>query len=229
MKKKLYKSWMFIPITGIALFIVFFVVAANFYPGGSTISRTKEGFDWINNYWCDLFSKTAKNGESNPGRIYGLTGIILLFSSLIVFWYYLPQFFHERKRNTFIIRYTGSISMFILIFVFTRFHDSVIGIGSTISAIPMIATLNELKKNHLKILYFYGWLCVFLLLLNFFIYITNWSVAILPLLQKITLLLFLIWKSIIALKCFAISRDRYRMEHSEKHSKLKRGLSPPLP
>lgn len=211
--KEILQSWMFIPIIGIILFIILFVIAANFYPGGSNVNRTKEGFDWINNYWCDLFSKTAKNGESNPGRIYGLTGIILLFSSLAVFWYYLPQFFHERKLNTYIIRYTGSISMFILIFVFTRFHDSVIGIGSTISAIPMAATLNELKKNRLKTLYFSGWLCIFLLLLNFFIYITNWSVAILPFLQKITLLLFLIWISLIALKCFEISRIRYRKRY----------------
>ena len=211
--KEILQSWMFIPIIGIILFIILFVIAANFYPGGSNVNRTKEGFDWINNYWCDLFSKTAKNGESNPGRIYGLTGIILLFSSLAVFWYYLPQFFHERKLNTYIIRYTGSISMFILIFVFTRFHDSVIGIGSTISAIPMAATLNELKKNRLKTLYFSGWLCILLLLLNFFIYITNWSVAILPFLQKITLLLFLIWISLIALKCFEISRIRYRKRY----------------
>lgn len=213
-KIPLYQVWMFIPIIGIILFIIFFVIAANYYPGGSNISKTHAGFDWINNYWCDLLSKTAKNGEQNTGRIFGLTGIILLFSSLAVFWYYLPHFFHERKLNTYIIRYTGSLSMLILIFVFTRFHDTVIGIGSTICAIPMAATLNELKKNKLNALFFFGWFCIFLILLNLFMYVTGWSVSFLPLLQKITLLLFLVWISLIVLKCFEINRTRFQNNYT---------------
>jgi hypothetical protein len=199
-----HKKWIFIPLIGIGLFLVLFVIAANYYPGGSNVNRTKEGFDWINNYWCDLLSQTAKNDQPNRGRIFGLTGMIILFSSLAFFWYYLPRFFHERRLNTIIIRYTGFTAMFILIFVFTRYHDSVIGIGSTICAIPMVATLSELRKNNLKALYFLGLFCIFLILLNFFIYVTNWWIVILPLLQKIALLVFLIWIVLIDLKCLVI-------------------------
>nr|WP_294860631.1 hypothetical protein [uncultured Fluviicola sp.] len=203
--KGTHKKWIVIPIIGIGLFLVLFVTAAYYYPGGSNVNRTKEGFDWINNYWCDLFSQTAKNGDLNKGRIFGLTGIIILFSSLAFFWYYLPQFFHERRLNTIIIRYTGLTAMFILIFVFTRFHDSIIGIGSTICAIPMAATLSELRKNNLRALHFLGLFCIFLILLNFFIYVTNWWIVILPLLQKIALIAFLIWIVLIDLKCLVIN------------------------
>jgi hypothetical protein len=209
MKKRwLTEKWTVIPIIGITLFVILYIVAAIYYPGGSTMTRTAEGFDWINNYWCDLLAEPAKNGAHNPGRIFALTGMIILFSSIAVFWYYSPPFLHERKRNIFLIRYSGSLSMFILIFIFTRFHDSVIGIGSTISAIPMAATLNELRKNHLKTLYFLGWFCILLISLNFFIYLSNRFIVFLPMLQKITLLSFLLWILIIDLKCLMISRNK---------------------
>lgn len=200
-----HEKWIVIPIVGIGLFLVLFVIAANYYPGGSNVSKTQEGFDWINNYWCDLLSETAKDGRPNRGRIFGLAGMIILFSSLAFFWYNLPRFFHERRLNTIIIRYTGITAMFILIFVFTRFHDSIIGIGSTICAIPMAATLSELRKNKLRMLHLLGLFCIFLILLNFFIYITNWWIAILPLLQKIALLAFLVWIVLIDLKCLVIN------------------------
>lgn len=208
--KKLFRpeNWLFIPMIGIGLFLASYFLAAYNYPGGSNANRLGMGFDWINNYWCDLLAKTAKNGSRNTGRVFSLTGTIILFTSLAIFWYHLPAFFHERKRNILLIRYTGSLSMFILIFIFTQFHDSVIGIGSTISAVPMAATLSELKKNRLKILYVFGWICILLILLNFIIYMTNWLISWLPLIQKITLVLFLLWIFLIALKCLAISRRK---------------------
>lgn len=218
------EKWVFIPIAGIILFLALYIIAANYYPGGFNENRTKEGFDWIHNYWCDLLAKNAKNGMHNSGRGFALTGMIMLFSSIAVFWYYLPQFFHERKLNTFIIRYTGSLSMFILIFIFTQFHDSVIGIGSTISAIPMAATLSELKKHRLKVLYYLGWCCVFLILLNFVIYSTNWRIVYLPVLQKITLLLFLVWILLIAIKCLVISRKQVFLKNSLKPNFTESGI-----
>lgn len=210
MKKHLpAEKWPFIPIIGITVFVVLYIVAAMYYPGGSNANREMKGFDWVNNYWCDLLAETAKNGLHNSGRIFALTGMIILFLSIAVFWYYLPPFFHERKRNTLMIRYAGSLSMFILIFIFTRFHDSAIGIGSTISIIPMTATLSELKKHRLKMLYYLGWLCIFLILLNFVIYITNWSITFLPVIQKITLLLFLIWITLIDITCLLINQKKH--------------------
>jgi len=197
---------MWIPVIGITLFVISYFIAANYYPGGSNADPTKTGFDWLNNYWCDLLAKNAINGLRNGGRVFSLSGMIILFSSLAVFWYYLPLFFHERKQTVFIVRYASSLAMVILVFMFTRFHDSVIGIGSLISTVPMAATLNELKKHHLKALYFSGMACIFLILLNFLIYFTNWAISFLPVLQKITLILFLSWIVLIDLKCLVTSR-----------------------
>lgn len=204
------ERWLLIPVLGILLFIVLYFVATLYYPGGSTASPTHEGFDWINNYWCDLIARHAKNGEPNTARTIALIAMIILFSSLAVFWFYLPRLFHERKFMTLLIRYTGSISMFILIFVFTRFHDSVIGIGSTISAIPMAATLTELYRHKFTRLYYLGWGCILLILLNFAIYITEWWIIALPFIQKITLVLFLSWIFLTDLSCLRMIRSKKR-------------------
>ena len=211
MKKRVGEEWLlFIPIFGILLFSCLYIVASHYYPGGSTAHRAHEGFDWINNYWCDLIARSAKNGEPNTARNIALTAMIILFSSLALFWFYLPQFFHERRSITLLIRYSGSISMFILIFVFTGFHDSVIGVGTAISAIPMAGTLSELYKNKFTKLYLLGWSCIGLILLNFVIYISEWWIIALPFIQKITLLLFLIWILLTALSCLKMIRGRKR-------------------
>lgn len=200
------QEWTFLPITGILLSVVLYVIAAQYYPGGSNVDQAYEGFDWINNYWCDLIATRAKNGEFNMARMIALLAMIFLFVSLAVFWFFLPRFFHEGKLNTLIISYTGSISMLVLMFISTRFHDSIIGIGISLLAIPIAATLKELYWNKLTGLYVLGLACVMLILLNIFIYWTNWWIIALPLIQKITLLLFLIWIVLIGIVCWRIHK-----------------------
>lgn len=203
---KIRKRWIFIPIAGILLFVMLYFIAAQYYPGGSNINRTYEGFDWINNYWCDLIARKAKNDTVNGARIIALPAMVLLFSSLAVFWFFLPVFFHERRSNTLIIRYTGSISMFVLMFISTRFHDSIISIGISLLAIPIIATIKELHRNKLSVLYLLGYGCSLLILLNISMYYTNWWIKALPLIQKITLLLFLLWVILIGMSCWRIRK-----------------------
>ena len=203
---KIREKWVFIPITGIVLFVMLYLVAALYYPGGSNVNQTYEGFDWINNYWCDLIATRAKNGEFNMARMIALLAMAFLFASLAIFWYFLPRFFHEGRSNTLVIRYTGTISMLILMFMSSRFHDSIIGIGVSLLSIPIVATLKELHWNHLTGLYLLGLACVILILLNIFIYWTTWWIVVLPLIQKVTLLLFLIWIILIGIRCRRIYR-----------------------
>lgn len=35
-------------------FLLFYVVATFFYPGGSQLDKTASGFSWTQNYWCNL-------------------------------------------------------------------------------------------------------------------------------------------------------------------------------
>lgn len=203
-----------IPLIGILVFICLYIVAAEFYPGGSNAEKAHIGFDWVNNYWCDLIARYAKNGMPNPGRNIALTAMIILFSSLALFWFSLPAFLREARSIRIFVGYAGVVSMSILIFIFTPFHDILIFIGGALSGIPIIATIWGLYTHDWKKLFVLGLICLILILLNFFIYLTGWSIRFLPLIQKITLVFFLIWIFLICCNCILIRRSRKRsLEH----------------
>ena len=204
-KKKIIKvqnNWMLIPLFGIIIFIFFYFLATLYYPGGSNFDGKSIGFDWINNYWCDLTGKYAKNGKTNEARNIALTGMLILCFTLSLFWYYLPKFFHESKFNQIMIKYSGICAMFVLFFLFTTFHDSVIALGGILSIIPLIGTFRELYKNKLTKLFFLGLLSLLLILLNYLIYMSNYFIFFRPVIQKITFIVFLMWIFAINLHCF---------------------------
>ncbi len=197
-----------IPFAGIPVFIVLYFVAAYFYPGGSDADSGYEGFDWMNNYWCDLIASHGKNGEPNAGRPIALTAMITLFGSLLFFWFRLPDFFHETKFSRILISYTGMVSMIILVFIFTEYHDEVIFVGGALSSIPFAGTLRELYRHNWRFLFVLGSLCAVGILFNFYIYLSGWLVFLLPLIQKITLVFFLVWIFLINLKCILLVKKQ---------------------
>ncbi|MES2555756.1 MAG: hypothetical protein V4604_06385 [Bacteroidota bacterium] len=197
-----------IPLAGILLFVAMYIVAAEYYPGGSDVAKYHSGFDWYNNYWCDLIARYAKNGEQNPGSTLSRAAMVILFSSLSVFWFSLPGFFREAKYIRIVVGYTGMVAMSVLVFVFTGYHDLIIFVGGALSSIPFLATLRELYIHRWRKLYVFGLICLVLILLNFAIYISGWSISLLPFIQKITLVSFLLWIFLIDFRCILIRRHK---------------------
>lgn len=200
--------WWIIPLVGIAVYVLLYVAATYFYPGGSNANRASVGFDWVNNYWCDLIARTAKNGEPNGARKMALTGMVILVSSLSVFWYQLPSFFRERKTTRILIRVFGITAMIVLLFVTSTMHDVVISIGGLLSAVPVFGLLKELYANGWSRLFFWGTLCVALIVANFFIYLTGLGIVWLPLIQKITFVCFLSWIWFIVVECRSVQSKK---------------------
>lgn len=190
-----------IPMSGIIAYVILYLIATFYYPGGSSFDRAHEGFDWVNNYWCDLVSRRAKNGMPNPARNIAMTGMVLLFASLGVFWYYLPVFFREKRMNRILIRTIGIVAMAILLFITTPFHDLMIAIGGGLSAIPVSGVMRELYANRWYKLFVLGTVCMVLIGLNFLIYLSNWGIEWLPLIQKITFAAMLAWMYLIIIEC----------------------------
>jgi hypothetical protein len=210
-KKQITKSqnnWLIVPLLGVIGFAFFYYLATLYYPGGSNFDRKSIGFDWMNNYWCDLTGKFAKNGKKNEARTFALTGMFILCFTLSFLWYYLPQFFHENKFNQIIIKSSGICSMFILFFLFTPYHDIVIALGGLLSIIPLIGTYRELYKNKLTKLFFLGLFSFLLILFNYLIYISNFFILFLPIIQKITFIVFLIWIFAINLHCYLEEQNK---------------------
>lgn len=197
-------------MAGVAVFTVLYFTAAHLYPGGSDADVTHSGFDWMNNYWCDLIAPNGKNGLPNAGRPVALTAMVVLFVSLAVFWFRLPGFFHEKKRSRLLTGYSGIVSMLVLIFVFTQYHDAVIFAGGSLSSIPFIASLRELYRYRRRGLFLLGCFCLVLIALNFFIYLSGWLLVLLPLLQKIALAFFLVWVLLVDLDCLFTRRRKKR-------------------
>ncbi len=62
------KILVLLPLYGIFLFFLLYVVAASLYAGGSQVDKTAKGFSLMHNYWCDLLADKAQNDESNAAQ-----------------------------------------------------------------------------------------------------------------------------------------------------------------
>lgn len=180
-------------ISGIFLFVVFFVLAALHYPGGSNFDATSVGYKWNLNYWCELLGDYSKSGVPNTARSYGFVGMISLALGVSTFWYALPKvIFHHKKLGS-ITSISGILSMFFSAFIFTTLHDLVIYCSVLFGSISFILLFFGIYKTGSKIHVASGAICLLMIILNCFIYISEIGLIHLPSLQKITFLLTLTW------------------------------------
>ncbi|HEX8333033.1 MAG TPA: hypothetical protein VF622_10440 [Segetibacter sp.] len=186
-----------IPFAGITIFILLYIVAAIVYPGGNHLDEYSEGFSILHNYWCDLLNSEAQNGEINTSRPFAVTAMIILCTSLMVFWYYLPKAFNIGTLYKATISISGIASMIIGMFIFTSYHGEAITYSGFFGGIAFIATFFGLYKSKWYKLFWLGILCLVLGAITFAIYKTREGLIILPMIQKVTLLLCLMWIAII--------------------------------
>ncbi len=149
-------------------------------------------------FWSKI-SKDSQNGEINTARPIAITAMIILAGSLVFSWYYIPGLLNLKKPGKSIIRYTGILSMISLFFLFAGpdAHDTVFNIAGALGVVAMTTTLVGLFKTRLYKLLWLSITCVSLLLINNYIYYTKDYLFYLPLIQKISFLLFILWFSLL--------------------------------
>jgi hypothetical protein len=210
------------PVLGIGLFLLLYLIAALYYPGGSDAHPTAQGFSMIHNYWCDLLAKGAKNGQFNPARPIAIAGMITLCLALSMFWYLLPRLLNKGKHHYNIVQFAGITSMCLAIFIFSNFHDMLINVAVFFGVIALSGTYIALYRSKSYKTLAFGIFCLFLILLNGYIYYTNHFIITLPLLQKITFLLYLLWIIVIDLKLFfKMNRYSQKLRSVLAHYKLR--------
>lgn len=182
-----------IPVTGILLFFIFYLIATQFYPGGSNFDPSENGFNWQTNYWCELLYEYSKNGHINIARPYALTAMASLTISVGYFWYAYPQLLVASEKLTNIVRWSGVISMILSSFIFTNFHDSLIYLSVISGSMAYIGLIYVLFRCGHSQYGIYGSICLFLILMNNLIYVVNIGIEYLPIIQKITFLITLSW------------------------------------
>lgn len=184
---------MLLPLVGIGLFVLFYTLSALNYPGGSWNFSNQTGFSFWHNYLCDLLDDYAINGEVNSARFFARIALGVLCASLILIWLSLPKLFTIKSFNLTIMRLAGLLSIIVTLFLASGTHDFILRIAGIFGAIAIITCLVELYKIKYDKLLMLGVFCLLVFLANYFIYETNYYIKILPVLQKLTFISFIVW------------------------------------
>ncbi len=194
--------WIFAPLFGILLYILLYVIATLFYPGGNQVNKNSKGFSWTQNYWCNLLNENAINGQHNSARPIALTAMLVLCISLATFWYIFPKQIFKKKSNKLIIQISGFISVTIGIFLFTVFHDYIINIATGFGLIALTGTFIGLYKIKWFNLFWMGLFTIILIAVNNLLYYNPKLIWYLPVVQKITFAYFLLWIGLIDFRLY---------------------------
>jgi len=192
-QKNLNKILNRIPVIGILIFMILYIYSSKLYPGGSQADLNSEGFDWFNNYWCNLTNEKGMNGQQNPARPFAISAMIILCTSLMIFFIQFANVYAENYFWKQIIKLGGILSMLFAILIFTKHHDLMTIISSFFGLFVVVGIIKEIYRSQLSNYKISGVICLFLLGLNNYIYYSGQFIEWLPLLQKITFGVVLIW------------------------------------
>lgn len=182
-----------VPVAAMVLFILFYIIAALKYPGGSWQDPSHTGFSFWNNYLCDLLDSIAINGSQNTAKVWSRTALAILCIGLVYLWYHLPILFARRGWGTKIF-WTSGLLAFITLFTLSEgMHDISVRIAGLFGTIALVALVLELYRYEYTTLYPLGIICILIFLVNYGIYETGNGLRFLPVLQKFTFSLFFLW------------------------------------
>lgn len=182
-----------VPFIGMALFCIFYVIAAIYYPGGSYVNPDQIGFSFLDNYLCDLLDSNAINGNENIARIPSRIAFGILCLTLIFIWYQIPRLFKTKNFNHDLIRVCGIIAMLAAFFLASGTHDTIVYTAGIVGSVAFLATFIELFKEGYYKLFILGICCLVLILVNFVVYETGNNRNMLPIIQKITFIICISW------------------------------------
>ena len=189
-----------IAVIGILLFVCLYVAATIYYPGGSQQNVHSTGFSWLHNYWCNLLSARAINGEVNKAQPIAILALCLLCVSLSIFWICFAMQCIQITWLRFGVKISGVISMLITLFLFLPdYHELIINLASFVGLVAMSGTMYGLFQKRKITLLVVGFINLLLIAVNNYFYYHKNLIVYLPLIQKISFAFFLCWILAIAL------------------------------
>ena len=182
-----------LPIVGMLIFILFYILAAVHYPGGSGNVPTQTGFHLKDNYLCDLLDAQTISGLENTASVYAKIALGFLCVSLILLWWFLPKLFFRKAKAMLFMRWSGMLAMAITLLLGIGNHDVVVRIAGVFGIMALIISLISLYLDHFKGLFVLGVFCLVLFLGNYYIYESEVFLKQLPIIQKITFTACILW------------------------------------
>ena len=194
-----------LPTLGILIFVGLYFYATTLYPGGSQADLHTVGFDWRNNFWCNLMSEEAMNGLKNPASPVALFGMVILCSSMTLFFFHFANYFEKSRLWKLIIKIAGASAMFSAVFIFTQYHDIMTTILSVCGVVGITGIIRALHINQLTFFKISGIICMVLVGMNNLFYYSENLIIYLPIVQKLGFILILAWT--IGLNLKMINKD----------------------
>ncbi len=203
-------------LLGISMSLLLLFIATRFYPGGSQDNPNSIGFDWANNYLCNLFNEQAVNGSPNTSRLWAMAGMLFLCVSTALFFLEFPAKI-PAKREANIIRYAGVSAMIAGFFIATPYHDIMITISSTLGLLSMFYIIVFTVKSRLTAIKIFSIIALLSFYACNYMYYSRSLLSFLPIMQKINLTLTIIW--VLWLQYFTTKEDFQGIRMSKKKNK----------
>ncbi len=138
-------------------------------------------------------NEQGMNGIQNPARPFAISAMLILCSSLTLFFIQFSKQLEENRNWKWIIQTLGTISMISAVLIFTKYHDIMTTISSIFGVFVVIGIIRTIYNSYLTVFKISGVACVLLLGINNLIYYSENYIEHLPLIQKITFVLVLVW------------------------------------
>ena len=200
MKSLRYNSKYFLlPVAGVVCYALLYFIAALLYPGGTHEHPASKGYSWTENYWCNLLSENAINGQPNPASPVAFFAMVIVCLSVLMFWWLIISFSDLQSGVKRLLKACALLSMAISIFIFTPYHDAVINVAGGFGVIVLIACYYILYKRNDRMLFLYGIFTFLLMVVNNIMYHGGWFHW-LPVVQKFTIFFFLLWIVLVCIK-----------------------------
>lgn len=191
-------------VIGIIMALALLFVAMTQYPGGSQQDKNAVGFNWKHNYLCNLVNEKAMNEMVNSARPWAIAGMFFLCFAVAVFF---VRFSKKRpnKGAANVIKYAGTGAMIVAVFTATPYHDWAIMISGTLLLLSLFYITVFVFKSRLHWLKVFSVASLIVFFICNYVYYTRSYLEWLPILQKVTLALQLVW--ILALEYFTEKKD----------------------
>jgi len=207
MKHFLTRYFPLFPIIGMVIYVIVFSIAALDYPGGSYNLPQYDGHSYFHNFLCDTMLPLTPGGELNLARPLAIMAHLILSAVMISFFYFLPEIFDRKNRNTKLMRVLGMLTMTVFIFMYTEYHDLIVVLTGILGSLALIPFFIELRKFTHRGLTFIAILCYLMSIVVFFIFVTKIGYYYLPMLQKITFVVDAFW---VIWVCWFVYQKRIR-------------------
>lgn len=200
--KKIYQGSIQLSMVSFILFLVFYLLAALNYPGGSYADSYQVGFSFFDNYLCDLLDNEAINGDLNTAKIYARIALGFLCLGILLFWFHIPELFNSKSINSQIMRISGMTAMLITAFLAAGNHDVITRLAGLFGGIAMILAFISLYKAGDKLFFYFGLICLLLIIFNYYSYETGYLRPYLAFIQKVTTVGGLFWFALLNFKLY---------------------------